>query len=219
MQLTPYYEEFQKPLAAIDGQVNKVVSLVNRLLDVSRVQMGRLEMKPELVDLGELARRQANRAQIKATEHKIVVDSDSEVVGYWDPGYIEQVVTNLVDNAVRYSPSGSEVRISLRQVNNTALLTVTDQGIGISSDALPNLFQRYYRSEEAKRICAEGMGIGLYVTYSIVNAHGGCIWVDSEPGKGSTFHVQLPVQPASFWKEAEESIYAKQQSEEQHTGG
>ncbi|MCL5961499.1 MAG: ATP-binding protein [Chloroflexi bacterium] len=190
---TQLYEEFRVPLQIIDSQVDKVVWLVNRLLDVSRVQMGRLEMKPQRINLAELVSKQVDQARVKSEKHQWVLDVQDDVVGYWDPGYIEQVVTNLLDNAIRYSPNGGEIRVSMRRADGKAYLSVADQGIGIAPEALSNLFKRYYRSEGAKRISAEGMGIGLYVTHAIVDAHGGRIWVDSEPGKGSTFSVELPL--------------------------
>ena len=190
---SPGHEAYQKSLVTIDRQVDKVVRLVDRLLDVSRAQMGRLEMRPERTDLSDLVRQQAQQTQVKTDKHRVIADVDDGVVGEWDRGYLEQVLANLLENAVRYSPDGGQIRVSLRRGDGVARLAVADQGIGIPQETLPNLFKRYYRSDEAKRVSADGMGIGLYVTQEIVAAHGGRIWAESEPGKGSTFTVELPL--------------------------
>lgn len=104
MRGSPHLEEMRKPLQAIDGQVDRVVGLVNRLLDVSRVEMGRLELRPAVIDLVEVANRQVQAAQVKTERHQIVVDHEGQVVGEWDREHVEQVVANLLDNAIRYNP-------------------------------------------------------------------------------------------------------------------
>ncbi|MCL4533837.1 MAG: GAF domain-containing protein [Bacteroidetes bacterium] len=199
MRTLPNYEDFQSILQTVDEQVNKAALLVDRLLDVSRAQMGRLQMNPEQVDLGDLVREHVRQAQVKTDKHRLITDIGGQIIGYWDRGYLEQAIANLVDNAIRYSPEGGEVRVSVQLEGDTARVTVVDQGIGIPQDLLPHLFKRYYRAQAAREISADSMGIGLYITREIIAAHGGRIWAEGAPEKGSVFTIELPLsyQPAN----------------------
>jgi two-component system, OmpR family, phosphate regulon sensor histidine kinase PhoR len=183
----------KRSLQTISGQADKIVRLVDRLLGVSRAQMGRLEMNPEEVDVGDLVRRVVAQAQIKSERHVLVADvAGDSIIGYWDRGYLEQALDNLLDNAIRYSPKGGDVTVSVATEDGLVRVTVADQGIGMPPETIANLYKRYYRSQEAKAADASGMGIGLYVTHEIVTQHGGRIFVESERGRGSKFTVELP---------------------------
>jgi len=186
-------EAREKMLQSIDRQAQKVAELVDRLLDMSRVQMGRLAVNKEPTDLAEIVHQQVQQAEVRSAKHRLVTDVESEVIGFLDKGYIGQVIGNLLDNAMRYSPEGGEVRISLRRDGPVARLFISDQGIGMSAEDLANVFKRHYRSAEAKKLSLDGMGIGLYVSHEIVTAHGGRIWAESKPGQGSVFKVELPL--------------------------
>ncbi|MHB1413852.1 MAG: ATP-binding protein [Chloroflexota bacterium] len=190
----PELASFGKSLAIVDEQANTLVRRMNRLLDASRARMGRLEVSPRPTDLVPLVERQVEEALVRTDKHRILLDANGDhIVGDWDPSRLEQVMGNLLDNAIRYSPEGGDIRVGLEARNGTALLKVADQGIGISPEGLAKLFQSYYREEAAKKVTGEGMGIGLYITKEIVAAHGGRVWVESEVGHGSTFYVELPV--------------------------
>jgi two-component system, OmpR family, phosphate regulon sensor histidine kinase PhoR len=184
----------KKSLQTISSQADKIVALVDRLLGVSRAQMGRLEMRPEELDICDLVRRQVAQVQVKSERHRVIADLEGEgMVGRWDRGYLEQVLDNLLDNAIRYSPDGGGVTVSVRAEDGVVRVTVADQGIGMPPETIANLFKRYYRSEEAKKAEPSGMGIGLYISHEMVALHGGRILVESEEGRGSTFTVELPM--------------------------
>jgi signal transduction histidine kinase len=188
-------ETVVKMARTIVEQSDRVVQQVDRLLDLSRAQMGRLVMKPEPVDLAELTRAHVQAIQVKTDKHRLVTELNDGLTGMWDRAYLGQVITNLLENAVRYSPSGGEVRVAARRENGAVLLKVSDQGIGIPKEMQAKVFERHFRTEDAKKVKADGMGIGLYLVQQIVTAHEGRIWVESEPGCGSSFTVELPVGP------------------------
>src|SRR5690606_4181188 len=110
-----------------------------------------------------------------------------------DPHLISKVLNNLIDNALKYSPAGSEIRISSREVENWVEVSVQDQGIGMTAEELENLFTRFYRAKNDATTKVSGTGLGLYLTKYFVEAHQGRVEVMSEPGKGSTFRIQLPL--------------------------
>ena len=196
--MRPELSEYSEHLRTIDRQASVLVARVNRLLDASRAKMGRLDMRPNPTDLAALVRDQVEQAQVKTSEHTIVFEwCGSEVIGNWDRDHLEQAIGNLLDNAVRYSPNGGKVQVTLQVENGEACVTVADSGIGIPQESLPKIFQPYFRHEAAKRVKADGMGVGLYITREIILAHGGRIWVESEVGKGSAFHVALPLAASS----------------------
>ena len=198
MEAAPGTEGYQKLAQTIDGQTDRLVRLVDRLLDASRLQAGRLTMKPESVDLASLARQQAQMAQIKTSNHQILVEASREVTGQWDRGYLEQVVANLLENSIQYSPQGGDVRVVVTREDGLARLTVADQGIGMSRETIAGLFRRHFRSNEARQVRAEGLGLGLYLSHEIVARHGGRLWAESQPGKGSVFTVELPLMAPSL---------------------
>jgi signal transduction histidine kinase len=194
----PEYAEFLPMLERIDAQADKVVVRVNRLLDVSRAKMGTLTPAPERFDLVALCRALVGQAQLRADKHRLVLDTSVErLVGRWDRLYLEQVIGNLLDNGIRYSPGGGEIRVEIREVDGEAHLAVLDHGIGMSEETKARLFQPYFRGEAARRVAADGMGIGLYVSREIVALHGGRIEAESRPGEGSTFRIVLPLVPPS----------------------
>jgi signal transduction histidine kinase/CHASE3 domain sensor protein len=175
-------------------QVQRLSGHVDRLLDFSRARMGRLELRPATMDLAAALRDLVNEMRVRSPERKLVLDIDADALrGEWDRGYLDQVFMNLIENAIRYSPSGGDVKISAGIVAGELRVAVRDEGIGIPAAAMERLFNPYFRHPEARQIAQSGMGIGLYVTRQIVSAHGGRIWADSEPGCGSTFTVALPL--------------------------
>jgi signal transduction histidine kinase len=121
------------------------------------------------------------------------VVADGPVVGRWDAGRLEQVVTNLVSNAVRYSPDGSEVIIKVAREAGRAMFSVSDSGIGIPESQREMLFTPFFRGANAQRNYAGGMGLGLHIAQEIVRRHGGEIRVESREGAGTTFTVELPL--------------------------
>ncbi len=162
------------------------------LLDASRLEQGKLVGEREPIDLVELARDVAHRDAYQG--RRVTISAEAPVVGSYDPRRIGQVLENLVENAVKYSPEESEVRIGIAQQNGQALIDVSDEGIGIPPDDVPQVFERFHRASNVDDRRFAGMGLGLFICKGIVEQHGGRIWVESRVGTGSTFHVELPVE-------------------------
>ena len=187
-------------LEVVYRQTGKLARLVDELLDVSRIQTGRIEFRYGDVDLGELANEVATRMQLTTTTHTISVQRDSENVVTADRDHLEQVLNNLVTNAIKYSPTGGAITIEVRPDDGGVRLSVTDQGIGIPEKELDAIFGLFYRSPDRAARDAAGMGLGLYISREIVVRHGGRIWAESGGVKGSTLNVVIPRVPIGSTK-------------------
>jgi signal transduction histidine kinase len=186
--------EVEKLSGLLHGQIGRLEELVSDLLDVSRIQQGRLQLQRERVDLAALAAEvvaQFEHAPERRPAHRLVVDTRGPVLGYWDRARLEQVLTNLISNALKYAPDGGTVRVEVRSKRARAALAVHDEGVGIDPIERDDLFQPFSRgaSDSAR---AGGTGLGLYIARTVVEQHGGWISVDSTPGRGSSFSVSLP---------------------------
>ncbi|RKH60304.1 sensor histidine kinase [Corallococcus llansteffanensis] len=176
------------------GQVRRLSSLVNDLLDASCVGVGRLELQRAPVSLRELALEVSSDFLAISDQHPITVDApDEELLVLGDSGRLSQVLTNLMENALKYSPLGGAVHVSLVRDGADAVLSVADSGIGIPKEEQDHLFERFFRARNAPISGFGGLGMGLYICRDIVDRHDGHIWVESELGRGSTFHVSLPI--------------------------
>jgi two-component system OmpR family sensor kinase len=171
--------------------------LVDDLLDAARIGTGQLELTPAPMDLVKLLRQVAEEEQSTTSTHHLVLDLPPQLEGVWDYQRIGEVFTNLVSNAIKYSPHGGEIRISAHTTDQRVIACVEDHGIGISKEHLAHLFEPFYRIPLPAEISQKGIGLGLYITKAIVEAHHGRIDVKTEPGRGSTFCVELPRLPAS----------------------
>ncbi|MEK6206701.1 MAG: ATP-binding protein [Chloroflexota bacterium] len=172
-------------------EAKRLSGLVLELLDAARLEQGRLVGEREPIDLVELARDISVRDSYQ--RRRISVSAQAPVVGSYDRQRIGQVLENLVENAVKYSPEESEVRIGVAQRDGRALIDVSDEGIGIPPQDLPQIFDRFHRASNVDDRRFAGMGLGLFICKGIVEQHGGRISVESRVGRGSTFHVDLPV--------------------------
>ncbi len=194
-QLMLRRQEYSQPsLETIVSQSNHLVRLINDLLDVARLEAGRLDLQFEAVDLGQLARNAVRQAQAMTSRHMILFEiAEQPIVHEWDGDRIRQVLLNLLTNAIKYSPGGGEivVRVDDNPAERHVCISVRDNGMGIAPEELPRLFSRFYRAEQSLT-ASEGLGLGLYIARSLVTAHGGRISVESLPGQGSTFSVTLP---------------------------
>ena len=179
-------------LQRIVREGRRLSALVLELLDASRLEQGKLVGEREPVDLVELARDVARRDGYEGRQ--ITVVAEAPVVGSYDPRRIGQVLENLVENAVKYSPEGSEVRIVIAHRNGEAFIDVTDRGIGIPAGDLPQIFERFHRAANVDDRRFAGMGLGLFICKGIVEQHGGRVSVESREGAGSTFKVVLPME-------------------------
>ncbi|WP_223639768.1 ATP-binding protein [Corallococcus sp. EGB] len=179
-------------------QLKKLAELVNDLLDVSRIAAGRLSLECAPVDLVELVRDvvAAYEGPAARTGSALQLECEGAVmVGIWDRPRLEQVVVNLVDNAIKYG-QGRPIQVRLETRNGKAALTVRDQGIGIAEESLPRLFGRFERAVSDRHY--GGLGLGLYITRTLVEAMGGTVHVESRLGQGSIFTVELPLpQPSA----------------------
>src|SRR2546425_10768220 len=184
-------------LETVYRQTGKLARLIDELLDVSRIQTGRIEFKHGEVDLADLADEVAKRMQLTTSVHEISVKRlDGPAVVTADRDHVEQVLNNLIANAIKYSPGGGPVTIEVGPERDGVRLTVRDQGIGIAPNQLEAIFGLFYRSPDRAARDVAGMGLGLYISKEIVSRHGGRIWAESTPERGSAFHVALPHVPA-----------------------
>ncbi len=187
-------ERDRRALQLIAEQSKRLGKLIDSLLDVARIQLGRLDIERRRLDLCVLARRLVEEAGPALDRHTLVFQCDAEpLVFEGDELHLEQVFQNLIQNAVKYSPDGGQVMVRAERRGDAACLSVGDQGIGIPVAALPNLFQRFFRAGNVSPLQISGMGIGLYVVKEIITLHGGEVQVESTEGAGSTFTVCLPL--------------------------
>ncbi len=182
-------------LARVQRQVDRLTKLVEQLLDTARLNAREVPLELTVCDLASICGHAIDFAPTVATGHRVVLEHDGEVTGRWDAMRIEQVVTNLIANALRYSPSGSVITVRVRARGDLAEVEVQDQGIGIPADQLDRVFTAFFRATNAASLHKGGLGLGLHITHEIVRRHGGRIRVTSTVGAGSTFTVELPRSP------------------------
>jgi len=174
-------------------QVKKLSALVDDLLDVTKIESGKLSFSEEQFDIRKVVEDVIELISHSNHQFQFVLNAEvDELFITGDPNRIEQVLTNLLTNAVRYSPGTDRIELFLSKDEECALIGVRDYGVGIPEDKLEEIFSRFYRVDETKSQ-ASGLGLGLYLSQEIVSRHGGTIWAESETGKGSTFWVRLPI--------------------------
>lgn len=179
-------------LQIMDQQSIKLTKLVSQLLDISRLDSGRLITEPQLADLATLVRGVVENLRKTATNHTITLSAPPSLVTVVDPIRMEQVIINLLDNAVKYSPDGGAIDVSLTSTDDQTLsLTITDQGIGIPPEQRDRIFERFYQAHHGRNM--SGVGLGLYISRQIVELHGGQLSAAFPPEGGTRFTVKLPV--------------------------
>ncbi len=185
-----------RSLNIVQSQTDHLERLVNDLLDLSRVQLGDLQLHFSSFYLADVLAESARQAQVSADQHNIYLEidtHDSKIVA--DKLRVSQVVGNVLDNAVKYSPQGRQVKVRLQEQGNEYLVSVSDQGIGVHPEYFDHIFERFYRVRNTTSQQFSGIGMGLYIAKVIVEAHGGRIWLTSNQGSGSTFYFTLPRVP------------------------
>lgn len=189
----------REALETIDLATSRLAELTDDLLDVARLQAGRIDLRVEPQDLVALAKRVIKRAQITTQRHQIELRNapDALVVDI-DIQRFEQVLGNLLSNAIKYAPEGGPIEVTVAEVANgdgqpSALLTITDHGIGIPLDQQSRLFTRFSRAGNAQERGITGTGLGLYISRELVERHYGRIWFESTEGSGTTFFISLPL--------------------------
>jgi signal transduction histidine kinase len=185
------------------GYVRKIISgvenmsrLVNNLLDLGRIEIG-VGLQVEHVTLLDVIQRVASSLQLQASQKNITLNvelpRDMPNAVEADEALLQQAVYNLVENAIKYTPDGGRVTIRTSSLPGYLIFSIEDSGIGIAADDLPRLFEKFYRGKQREARAQHGSGLGLAIVHSIATNHGGRVWVDSVVGKGSTFHLQIPL--------------------------
>lgn len=178
-------------LELIDRELDRLTRLINDMLDTSRFETGKQFMTYEEINLTDLINKTVQKIQIYAKNHKVTVNKlPNNIKVIADSTRIEQVLLNLLSNAVKYSPNNKDIMVTLTLNNNKAVVSVRDEGMGITKSKQKLIFDRYYQVKAKNKI---GFGLGLYISKEIIKRHKGKIWVESQKGKGSTFFFTLPL--------------------------
>jgi signal transduction histidine kinase len=187
----------QQSARSIYSSARRMNAMIQDLVDAARMESGQLALDLQPVDLPSFLLDLQTRLAPALDVGRVRVEPAPGLPPVCaDPERLERILTNLLSNALKYSEAGREVTVTLTRRDDLVITTVTDRGKGISPDELPHLFQRYFRTGAARQQ-REGLGLGLYVSRMLVDAHGGQIWVESELGKGSSFSFSLPVAGAA----------------------
>ena len=201
----PWREEAQRADATLEmanRQSKKLARLIDELLDVSRLQQGRVEMRLAEVDLADVVREVAERMQILSKGNQIETKIAGTAPIVADRDRIEQVLENLVGNAFKYSPENGRVELSLHASGVNATVSVRDEGIGVAPGEVEKIFGLFYRSPDPRADHVGGLGLGLYISREIVSRHHGRLWAERNVDAGTTFHVTLPIAHVRSHEEA-----------------
>ncbi|MEO6961338.1 MAG: hybrid sensor histidine kinase/response regulator [Puia sp.] len=174
------------------NQINKLNMLITDLLDVSRIEHGKLKFNESIINFNDLIRDATEMIRQTHPDYQITVTGKDGIQVVGDENRLEQVLLNYLTNAVKYSPDSKEVQVNTRLENNLVIVAVSDFGIGIDKKSQSEVFRKFYRVEGAEHRF-QGLGVGLYICSEIIARHKGSCWLQSEPGKGSTFFFSLPV--------------------------
>ena len=185
-------KDVNKYLDRMGYQVDKLTNLVRDLLDVSRLQTGKLELRKEKFDIGKLIKEIAENFDATDNTHKIFIEGKPKKMVKADRDRIEQVIINLISNAIKYSPDADRVEIEIKSEKNDIIISVKDFGVGIAQEYLNKIFGRFYRVYDTRDKTFPGLGMGLYISYEIVERHRGKMWVESKKDEGSIFYFSLP---------------------------
>lgn len=185
----------RETLGSVLEEVERLAEIVESLFALSRLDAGEASAEWHRFDLAELAATTAEQMSLLATDKNVSIECESRgaVTVEGDPARLKQVIVNLLDNAIKYTPGGGKVRLSVRGEDGFAILEVADDGIGIPAEALPHVFKRFYRVDRSRSREQGGAGLGLAIVRSICSAHGAEVEVLSAPGRGSTFRVRQPL--------------------------
>ena len=191
--MTPFHE---KALRGIEAALNRMQTLVTELLDLDRIESG-VDQISEPIDVGALVAdvvlEYAEPARMKQQQLEILPDADLPIIN-GDPMRLKQALSNLISNAVKYTPAGGQITVRLSRVEQRVLIEVQDTGYGIPAAAQAKLFQRFFRAKAPGTENITGTGLGLSLAKAVIDQHGGKITVESETGQGTTFQVWLPMQ-------------------------
>jgi signal transduction histidine kinase len=182
----------------INKDAHRLSRMITELLDLDRMESGRMTQNRERVDLGALATDAVEHQRHTASRHRFAMELDPSLHEIWaDRDRITQVLTNLISNAVKYSPDGGTITVGTSRLDDAAHCWVRDEGMGIPAESLEEVFERYSRLETTKTRSIQGTGLGLPIVREICQMHGGRAWAESTLTKGSTFHITLPIDQRS----------------------
>lgn len=173
----------------IDQQVKNVLNMVNDMLDITKIETGRLTYHDENFAVYDLVKEIVADQQVTSLKQKIQLTGNTQKRIYGDRYRIGQVITNLLSNAVKYAPDTKKITVKIKDVRAGIEIAIADRGPGITKEDQQKLFEPFYRAKNTEK--ASGTGIGLFISSQIISRHHGKLWVDSKPGKGSTFYIQL----------------------------
>jgi len=203
------WETTSEFLQIVDTEAERLGVLIDDLLNIARIQNGKaLQFSFVPTDLRKIFEqivRLHRQSSYMKGNHELVVDIADDVPQVLtDEGKLQQILHNLVGNALKYSPNGGEVRLRVRSEDGGVQISISDQGLGIPPDSLPKMFGQFYRVESSNHQGIKGTGLGLWLTKHMIEGHHGKIWVESDYGKGSTFHIWLPRDPTQFEQSEDE---------------
>ncbi len=187
-----------EPIGSMLEETGRLGRIIDHLLTISRLDAGAVQMEGQVLDLGTLARSTAEQMRLLAEEKRISVKYSLTpgVMVFGDPARLVQMIVNLLDNATKYTGEGGHVELSTSAAGDTAVLEVSDDGLGISAEALPHVFERFYRADKARSRESGGTGLGLSIVKAICSAHNGSIGISSVEGEGTRVRVELPLTKA-----------------------
>lgn len=173
----------------IDAQIRNVIDMINDMLDITKIETGRLTYQDEKFSVMDLVKDIVSDQQVTSLTHRITLTGKTTKYIYGDRYRIGQVITNLISNAIKYSPNAKKVIVHIENKSKSVIVSMRDSGPGIAKEDQQNLFKPFFRAKNTQS--AKGTGIGLFISSQIVERHNGKLWVKSTVGKGSTFYLQL----------------------------
>ncbi len=182
-------------MGKIDVQINRLTALISDLLDVTQSQAGKLNFRPEKIDIDDMIHEVVENMELTTTRHSIIVEGDTHINIVADKNRTSQVLINFISNAIKYSPHGKKIVIRVEHNKKELIVSVQDFGIGVPSDKLDEVFNRFMRVSGPGMETFGGLGLGLYISSQIITRQGGRVWAESKEKNGSTFYFSLPFKP------------------------
>lgn len=201
-------------LAKMDAQINKLTVLIGDLLDVTKIEDGRLQFHEDVFSFDKLISEIVEEVQRTTQRHRLIVKSISKKSIRGDKERIGQVVTNLLTNAIKYSPHTDKIIITIDSNETVVTLCVKDYGVGISQEKQVQIFERFFRVSGNEEQTFPGLGLGLYISKEIIERQGGRIWVESQKGNGSMFCFSLPISPSRGLKQQKNTLAIEEMKHE-----
>ncbi|WP_165305040.1 PAS domain-containing sensor histidine kinase [Pedobacter sp. SYP-B3415] len=181
----------------MDRQLDRLTGLINDLLDVNKIQSGRLRFNPEYFNFDEAAIQMLDELSLSMNNHRIHIDYNADTTVFADRERIRQVIANLLNNAIKYSPGSADIWVSTAVSGQSVVVCIRDEGIGIADENKERIFEQFFRVTGDLQHTFPGLGLGLYISSEIIRTEGGKMWVDSAEGAGSSFFFSIPVRSRS----------------------